>query len=202
MALVYKNCIPASGIPAYACDPCDDGEKGRVSGIVLFDKSIKDDLTDENLKLMSWWETQLAAGSAKIIPSVRGTYDGGTNKTVTGFGRLTEKITGKEHVIVWNDKNHTQNHGFYTSLEANLKDFIIGWVTENEMRVANAPLTKLEIKDPVEEDVESIVVWQGTATWTQKNPNIPMIVDLTEHDDVKELFDNCIDDSASEPVIP
>jgi hypothetical protein len=51
----------------------------------------------------------------------------------------------------------------------------------------------------VEEDVDSIVVWQSTATWTQKNPNIPQIFDLTEHDDVKELFDNCIDTT---PVAP
>lgn len=199
MALVYKNCIPTTGNPAYACDPCSDGEKGRVSGVVLFDKSIKDDLTQANLILMSWWEAQLAAGTVRIIPSVRGTYDGGTNKTVTGFGRLAEKITGKEHVLVWNDKNHTTNHAFYSYLEENLKNFIPGWVTENELRIANAPLTKFEVKDPVEEDVDSIVVWQSTATWTQKNPNIPQIFDLTEHDDVKELFDNCID---TPPVAP
>lgn len=199
MALVYKNCIPTTGNPAYACDPCSDGEKGRVSGVVLFDKSIKDDLTQANLILMSWWEAQLAASTVRIIPSVRGTYDGGTNKTVTGFGRLAEKITGKEHVLVWNDKNHTTNHAFYSYLEENLKNFILGWVTENELRIANAPLTKFEVKDPVEEDVDSIVVWQSTATWTQKNPNIPQIFDLTEHDDVKELFDNCIDTT---PVAP
>ncbi|KAF5034522.1 hypothetical protein DSECCO2_595210 [anaerobic digester metagenome] len=199
MALVYKNCIPTTGNPAYACDPCSDGEKGRVSGVVLFDKSIKDDLTQANLILMSWWEAQLAASTVRIIPSVRGTYDGGTNKTVTGFGRLAEKITGKEHVLVWNDKNHTTNHAFYSYLEENLKNFIPGWVTENELRIANAPLTKFEVKDPVEEDVDSIVVWQSTATWTQKNPNIPQIFDLTEHDDVKELFDNCIDTT---PVAP
>jgi hypothetical protein len=199
MALVYKNCIPTTGNPAYACDPCSDGEKGRVSGVILFDKSIKDDLTQANLILMSWWEAQLAASTVRIIPSVRGTYDGGTNKTVTGFGRLAEKITGKEHVLVWNDKNHTTNHAFYSYLEENLKNFIPGWVTENELRIANAPLTKFEVKDPVEEDVDSIVVWQSTATWTQKNPNIPQIFDLTEHDDVKELFDNCIDTT---PVVP
>jgi hypothetical protein len=199
MALVYKNCIPTTGNPAYACDPCSDGEKGRVSGVVLFDKSIKDDLTQANLILMSWWEAQLAASTVRIIPSVRGTYDGGTNKTVTGFGRLAEKITGKEHVLVWNDKNHTTNHAFYSYLEENLKNFIPGWVTENELRIANAPLTKFEVKDPVEEDVDSIVVWQSTATWTQKNPNIPQIFDLTEHDDVKELFDNCIDTTPVEP---
>lgn len=198
MALVYKNCIPDTSNPLYACDPCFDGEKGRVSGVALFDKSIKDDLTPANLTSMTWWEAQLAADTVKIIPSVRGTYDGGTNKTVTGFGRLVEKITSKEHVLVWNDKNHTQNHGFYSYLELNLKNYILGWVTENELRVANTTLAKFEVKDPVEEDVDSIVVWQATATWAQKQPNIPQIVDLTEHDDVKELFDNCID-TVTEP---
>lgn len=193
MAIVYKNCIPTTGNPTYGCDPCGDGEKGRVSGVALFSKAIADDLTAANLVLMSWWETQIGAGTVRIIPSVRGTYDGGTNKTVTGFGRLAEKITGKEHVLVWNDKNHTANHAFYSYLEENLKNFIPAWVTETELRVANAPLTKFEAKDAVDEDVESIVVWQATATWVQSNPNIPAIVDLKAHDDVKELFDNCVD---------
>lgn len=202
MAIVYKNCIPTTGNYTYACDPCSDGEKGRVSGIVLFDKSIKDELMPENLALLSWWESQLTNEMVKIIPGVRGTYDGGTHTTVTGFGRLAEKVTGKEHVLVWNDKNHTLNEPFYSYLEANLKNFIPGWMTENELRVANSTLIKFEAKDPVEEDIDSIVVWQATATWRQNNPAIPQIIDLSDHDDVKELFDNCvesIDDSDPEP---
>ncbi len=199
MALVYKQCIPTAGKSDYVCDPCADGEKGRVGGVALFDKSIKGDLTAENLKLLSWWETQITAGAVRIIPSVRGTYDGGTNKTVTGFGRLPEKIVGKEHVLVWNDKNHTDNQPFYSYLEANLKNFIPAWVTENELRVANNVLNKFEVKDPVEEDIDSIVLWQATATWMQSNPNIPVIVNLKEVDDVKELFDNCIDNTTHIP---
>ncbi|WP_418894232.1 hypothetical protein [Limibacterium fermenti] len=193
MALIYKNCLPTAENPTYSCDPCFEGEKGRVSGIVLFDKSLKSELKEEKLTDMGWWGTQLLAGKARIIPLVRGTYDGGTNKTVTGFGRLAEKIVGKTHVLVWNDKNHTANEPFYTYLESNLRNFIPGWVTENELRVGGNVLEKLEVKDAVEEDVESLVLWQATATWTQSFPNIPKIIDLKDREDIKGLFENCVD---------
>ncbi len=195
MALVYKSCIPAGGLPAYVCDPCSEGEKGRVSGVFFAKDLIKDDLTAANLGMLTWWETQLAAGSIIIIPSVRGTYDGGAQNKVTGFGRTKEKVTGKTHTLVFNDKNHTGNKSFYEYIENNLKGFILGWVTNNELRVANNTLDSFEAKDPVEEDIESLVLWQGTAVWIQhqKNGGIPLIVDLSEADEVKELFDNCID---------
>ncbi|MDR2085757.1 MAG: hypothetical protein LBP72_01125 [Dysgonamonadaceae bacterium] len=197
MAIVYKNCTEDGVFPGYACDPCGETEGGRVRGAVYFHKSLKSALTNANLSLLTWWDTQIAAGKVKIIPSTRGTYDGGTKNTVTGFGDDQEKITGKTYVAVVNDPRHAGNLAFYQALENNYKDYIFGFRTEKELRVANDVMTGLEVKDPVEEDANSVVLWQANVTWIQKIPNTMVSVHILT-DEVKELFSNCIDEEEAD----
>jgi hypothetical protein len=197
MALVYKTCTEGGEFPAYACDDCAGTEGGRVRGAVYFHKSLKSVLTNSNFSLISWWETQIEAGKVKVIPTTRGTYDGGTKNTVTGFGDDQEKITGKTCTAVVNDPRHAGNLAFYQALENNYRDYIFGFRTEKELRVAGDVMTGLEVKDPVEEDASSIVAWQANITWIQKAPNTLLSIHpLT--DEVKELFSNCIDESEIE----
>lgn len=196
MAIVYKKCLQDGSIPDYMCDACDDGEDGRVSGVFFLQKNSE--ITDANLKLASWWEQQIGTGAAIVIPSVRGTYDGGAKNTLTGFGRQSEKVTGKTHTVIFNDKNHKGNQEFYEALENNSKDYIMGFVTANELRIGSKPIDTFESKDPVEEDVKSKVVWSSTVTWIQSNPKTLKILDISDSDDVKELFDNCIESSKIE----
>ena len=53
-------------------------------------------------------------------------------------------------------------------------------------------MTGFEAKDAVEEDTESVILWQANVAWYQNAPNTTVpIYELT--DDVKEYFTNCIE---------
>ena len=91
MAIIYKSCTPSGGVPEYMCDPCTEGEKGRVRSVMFINKSLLVTLAviglgaKKNIETLSWIETQIEAGLIIIIPNVRGTYDGGAPSKVTGL---------------------------------------------------------------------------------------------------------------------
>lgn len=197
MAILYKQCTPEGGVPAYVCDPCAEGEKGRVRSVMFIDKSLLATLaavtapaTTKNIETKEWVETQIEAGLIIVIPNVRGTYDGGASSKVAGFGDVKEKVIGKIHTAVFNDPNHTDNGAFYAALEDNCKQYAFGFRTASELRVANVVLDTFEAKDAVEEDTESLVLWNGTAVWTQKGTT--KTLDIYDATDILDVF-NCID---------
>ncbi|MDR1764407.1 MAG: hypothetical protein LBR64_10755 [Dysgonamonadaceae bacterium] len=196
MSLIYKTCTSGGQIPTYNCNACGETEGGRVRGAAYIHKSLKSALTSANLLSIAWWEQQIEAGLIFVIPSTRGTFDGGTANTVTGFGDETNKKTGKTYVAVINDANHAGNQAFYQALENNFADYILAFRTEKELRVANEVLTDFNMQDAVTENTEDPVLWAATATWVQKIPNTLVEV-LTLTDDIKELFSKCIDTEAS-----
>lgn len=197
MALVYKICATAGTIPEYVCDPCAEGEKGRVRSVMFIDKSLITELaaveapaTKANIEIKAWIEEQIEAGLIIIIPNTRGTYDGGASSKVAGFGDAKEKVIGKIHTVVFNDPNHKENGEFYSSLEDNCKLYLLAFRTATELRVGSAAIETFEAKDAVEEDTESLVLWNGTAVWTQKGTGKTLaIYDAT---DILDVF-NCID---------
>ena len=138
----------------------------------------------------AWIETQIEAGLIIIIPNVRGTYDGGASSKVTGFGDVKEKVIGKIHTVVFNDPNHKENGPFYSALEDNCKQFVLGFRTASELRVGSAVLESFEAKDAVEEDTESLVLWNGTAVWTQKGT--AKTLTIYDASDILDVF-NCIE---------
>lgn len=197
MAIVYKKCVEDGAIPEYMCDPCIIGEHGRVRSVAFINKSLKDDIEKDsstpgvkNIESKEWWETQIEAGLIKVIPTTRGTYDGGTANMITGFKNKKEIKSNKTHVVVFNDPNHTGNDDFYNAIENNDDNYLIAWRTETELRVGLDSLTSIDAKDAVEEDIDSIVVWNVTCTWKQtgKKKNVP-IYNLGEVADVFECID-------------
>jgi len=190
MSIIYKTCTQ-DGIPDYMCDPCVVSEKGRVRGVAYIHKSMKPTITKQNVESLTWWENGIESGMIIIIPTTRGTFDGGAKNTVSGFGDEKEKVVSKTFTAVINDNNHTGNVEFYNALENNFKDYVLAFRTEKELRIATDVITGLEAKDNVEEDTETAVLWQATVTWIQSKPQtIVPIYELT--DDVKELFTGCI----------
>jgi len=192
MAIIYKTCTQDGTITDYVCDPCGATEGGRVRGAAYIHKSLKSTITKQNVESLQWWENGIESGMIKVIPSTRGTYDGGAKQTVTGFGDEQEKVTKKTHTAVINDANHAGNELFYEALENNFKDYVFGFRTEKELRIGTDVLTGMEVKDNVEEDTNTAVLWQATITWDQSKPKmIVPIYKLT--DEVKELFTNCVE---------
>ncbi|MDR2003951.1 MAG: hypothetical protein LBQ74_13040 [Prevotella sp.] len=183
MPIVYKDCEIPGTIAEYLCNPCLTTEKGRVSGIAYINKSLKDQIDAEsetpgvkNIESLAWWEEQIELNLIKVIPLVRGTYDGGTSNMVSGFGRINEIKSNKTHVVVVNDYNHTGNDVFWQEMENTAMNHILAWRTDKELRVATDVLESIEAKDAVEEDLNSAVLWQITNTWRQNGPkmNVPI----------------------------
>ncbi|MCL1933507.1 MAG: transposase [Candidatus Azobacteroides sp.] len=191
MAVIVKTCTYDGTIPEYICNECKESEGGRVRGVAYINKDLQPVITETNVKSRAWWENNIVSGAIIIIPTTRGTYDGGAKQTVTGYGDEQEKIIKKTHTAVINDSNHFGNELFYEYLENNYKDYIFAFRTEKELRIATDVLTGLEAKDNVEEDTNTEVVWQATVTWDQSRPK--MIVPVYElTNEVKELFKGCI----------
>jgi len=192
MAIIIKQCLDDGMLPDYNCNPCGVSEKGRVRGACYIEKSLKNELIKENLESVSWWKQQIEAGLIKIIPTTRGTSDGGTPVAVTGYGNEAEKMTGKDFVVVVNDRNHKGNAEFYAALEVNRNRFIFGFRTGSQLRIATDKITNLSVQDPVEEDVNSDVTWNATVTWRQNVPQTTIPI-YTLTDEIEELFENCIE---------
>jgi hypothetical protein len=192
MAIIYKTCTADGTIPAYNCDPCGSTEGGRVRGAAYIHKSLKSSLNETNIADKTWWEDNIESGMIKIIPSTRGTFDGGAKKVVTGFGDEKEKVVGKTFTAVVNDKNHSGNAPFYEALENNYNDYIFAFRSEKEIRIAADVMSGLEVKDPIEEDTDTTVSWQANVTWTQNAPKMLVPV-YPLSDGVKELFTDCIE---------
>jgi hypothetical protein len=193
MSIIYKTCTEDGVIPEHICNSCDMLEHGRVSGSAYINKILKYDLTKQNVESLAWWEQQIEAGLIFINPNMRGTFDGGAKNTISGFGREKEKTTGKTFTAVVNDSNHSNNEAFYEGLENNYRDYIFAFCTENELRIGSDVINGLEVKDSIEEDTDSIVLWQATITWFQYKPKMLVsIYQLT--DELKDLFSKCINE--------
>jgi hypothetical protein len=188
MSIIYRTCAEDGTIPDYIFDRCTDGEGAGVRGAAYIDKSLKAAITEENVASETWWKQHIKSGKIQLVPRTRGTFDGGTKKTVTGFGKEKEKVVGKTFTAVVNDLNHTENEGFYKALENNYKNYIFSFRTESELRIATDVMTGLEVKDAVEEDIDSKVLWQANITWEQAKPDLTVpVYSLT--DAVDELFE-------------
>jgi len=196
--IVYKECLIDEYIPDYMCDECGKTESGRIRGAVFFHRSLKTQLTQSNFNKIVWWEQQLQAKTVIVIPSVRGTFDGGAPINVTGFGDQKEKVTGKNFTAVITDGNHTQNYKFYEGLENNyFKNYFFGFITGSEFRVGTDVILGFHAVDAVSDDPDSDVPWVSTITWKQDKPN--SIVPIYElPDDVRDLFVHCIDEIIAE----
>lgn len=162
MALVYKDCTPVGGIAHY-CDPCDEGEKGRIRSIAFIAKSIASTI------VAPWdlttWLAAVEAETIHIIPQTSGTYDGGTPKEIPGFGDELTKKVGDDYVLTFKDPNYLENIAFYEALEK--LEFIPAWRTETLVSFAGAGIKgcKVTAKAPVEDDLESIVAWNVEVKW-------------------------------------
>jgi hypothetical protein len=193
MPIVYKSC-GGSAIPAHLCNACTKPEKGGVRGVAYIEKAYLDvarlvDGTFDKAKVenLSWWNTGVLNGSIIIIPKTRGTFDGGSPQTGSGFGDISEITTGKIFTLVANDPDHKDNEAFYAALSDAPGAYHMAWRTDTELRISDAPVS-IDAGDSTEEDINSQVTWAVTATWTQSRKTV-QVFDVTP---VKQLF-NCFE---------
>lgn len=179
----YKSCAQTVGALTHVCDPCDTPEMGRVRSLVL----IKNGTTIELPLEKTDWQTAIEAGNIVIIPKTIGSFDGGTPVMGDGYGDETERKLADDYVLSVRDPNYADNEDFWQ--EAEKEEWNIGYCTEKLFHYVNAPV-RLTAKAPVEEGLDTRVVWNVELKWRSKTkPQATPIEPVAEFFKCFELTD-------------
>lgn len=168
-----SNYYPSSNcggvaIPDYTCNPCVTPEFGRIRSVALVASSYVATL-QANPSSNALWATGLDTGVVYPIFRTQGTYDGGTTASNPGFGDSATQNGNTTHILTYRDPNYAENCDFYNAIR-NSTSYHLVYRTENYIHFSGSPVT-LNPRNPVQDDVNSYVVWEVACTWT--NPDSP-----------------------------
>ncbi len=163
MAIIYKTCTISEDL-THTCDPCGEQEMGNVRSIVLIDP----DAGFVSAPIVkATWEAAIEAGTVIIVPETRGSFDGGTPKYVPGYGNLREKLIGMDYMLPFKDPNLAANAEFWEGVEKK-PYWHIAFRTATQLFLITDAEVHITAKSPVEEDVDTAVVWNCEAKWFSK----------------------------------
>jgi hypothetical protein len=175
------------------CDPCLGGvEHGRVRGAGYINKAyistVQDAIDDlvaaqKAIPLVpanvtaakAILDTAIADGITGkviyIIPETTGTFDGGSPVEGPGYGDRTSRFIGFNFGLAYKDPSFAANTDFYNTISRST-GWMFFWRTETLTRISNNPVTIIH-KSPVQEDLNSEVVWEIEIKWTGKTQPKP-----------------------------
>jgi hypothetical protein len=158
-------------IPQHVCDDCVGGESGGIRSIALIQK----DFNLTNITTAAAWLAGIESGDIIIVPSTRGTFDGGSAVTAAGYGDLAQVTTGYNFTLTARDPSYKQNQTFWNLIKGR-KDLKVAYRTKSLIHISDVPAS-ITPTNPVEEGLETVVDWQVTFTWT--SANLPEPYDAT-----------------------
>jgi hypothetical protein len=166
MSLYYPsgNC-GGTAIPAYSCQPCPSIEYGRIRSVAF----IANDFAFTDPTSSAEWSAGIASGDIIVIWKTQGSYDGGSTQELTGFGDQITINGNTTHSLTYKDVNYAENCDFYNAIKLS-SDYTLAFRTSSQVHFANAPVT-VTPKNPVADDINSIVTWEVLVKWT--NPDSP-----------------------------
>lgn len=161
MSIYYPTC--SEELLDHFCDPCDDGELGGVRSIFYYKDGAFSLSQDPSA---AEFEAAVAAGLCVIVPSTRGTYDGGAPTFDKGFGDTDQTFASSSYKLTYTDPNYVQNRAFYNALQSQ-SQWMIGWRSETQIHLSEKTVTAYG-KDPHQEDVKTRVYWEVEVAWVSK----------------------------------
>ena len=177
MGIIYKDCGHGEFDTPYTCNPCPDGEGGRIRSLVLVKKG-----TEISIPLdAEEWEADIVAGNIIILPEVRGSFDGGTPRMVAGYGSNTEIKVGDDYVLNVSDPAYADNAVFWEESERHTWN--ICYVSEKVLVYVPAEV-QLMAKAPIDEDLNAVVDWDIELRWFSR---VKPIV-AGDYADIKNFF--------------
>lgn len=169
MSIYYPSSDCSAGaVPDYTCNPCPTYEYGRIRSIALIKSSYLDTLLADPTNT-TLWTTGVDNGSVVIIYKTQGTYDGGSTTELTGFGDAATFNGNTTHTLTYKDPNYSDNCDFYNAIKDS-QEYTIAYRTSSKVHFSDAPVT-LTPKNPVQDDINAVQVWEVQAKWT--NPSAP-----------------------------
>lgn len=172
----YKSCKSESLNLIHTCDPCNVAELGRVRSLALIKKGTTITLPFD----VEEWRTAIEAGNIIVLPDTIGSFDGGSPKMGSGYGDETERKLGDDYVLTVKDPAYANNVDFWQSAESEVWN--VAFRSETKLQYVDADV-KLTAKAPIEEGLDSEVVWNVELKWFSKFK--PKVSDV---EPIKELF--------------
>jgi len=166
-------------VPSHYCDSCEAPELGRVSSIAF----IKNTFSFTDITNPVEWQTGFAAGDIVLIPMTKGTFDGGSEVEVPGYGRQATRLVGYNFQLQYQDPNYRGNCNFYNALKRS-RAYKVAYATETQIHISDTTVSVIP-KNPVQDDVNSEVVWDVIVKWAGFDSPCPF--DIPEG-----IFDECV----------
>jgi hypothetical protein len=167
MSTIYYPSGCDTDVPAHVCNPCEEVEHGRVRSVAFISKGFTfTDPTDP-----TEWQAGIDTGEIRIIPETLGAFDGGAPVEETGFGDLSTRLTGYDFSLTFKDPNYKDNCAFYDALK-NSRNWRVAWRTEKSVHISEASVQALP-KNPITEELTSVVAWDTEVKWTQSKLHCP-----------------------------
>ena len=177
MAVYYPSDCDVE-IPEHICDPCETFEKGKIRAIGFIKKTFEFiDPTNP-----TEWQAGINSHDIIIIPAVIGSFDGGSEVLGPGYGDQSESLLGYDFSASIRDPNYKSNCLFWNLLK-NSRIYKFFYKTETQGHISDNPVTIIP-KNPVTEDINSIVEWLATIKWKASDAPCPF-------DAPAGIFDQC-----------
>lgn len=168
--MAYNVYYPAGCIAEvgdHYCNPCESAEHGRIRSAAF----ISSDFSFTDPTSPTEWRNGILNKKIIIIPQVNGTFDGGAEVEVPGYGDQATKLTGYNFTGVYNDPNYALNADFYNAIKRS-RNWKFAYRTENLVHLTQNTVQVIP-KNPVTDDLASEVVWNVTVKWTDEDLPVP-----------------------------
>ncbi len=154
---------------AHVCHDCPGGRvrefgRARRGGFIKesYLATIKANPTD-----LAAWEYGVANGLITILPETSGEFDPGTPSELPGYGDRRISKGPRTMTLTLNDPDYFDNYHYYNEI-ANRTSEVPFYVTSSILHLFDKPAS-IHASDPVEDNLESEVVWQVTCEVVSEN---------------------------------
>lgn len=112
------------------------------------------------------WLAGIQAGKIKILPGIRGEFDGGSPKYGPGYGRRVNTYLGSEYKGKTYDQNYIDNALFYDSILTSANWHVV-FCSETQTHLSANPAT-FAPANPIGDDITKSIEWVTEFTFFQK----------------------------------
>jgi len=153
--------------PHFCEDFCGDitEEHARIRKGAWIHKSVVAAILD-NPSDPAVWAQHIASGKVIVLPMITGSFDGGSPRTVPGYGDFKERHSGFTFGITFRDPVYAKNYNHYKSINGKTS-WHYAFVTESLIHITGVPVSATP-KVILSDSTDDLVVWETAMTWDEK----------------------------------